>query len=143
MVYIRIHVVVRRHKNQIQVLQVQELLAQTGEMANFANHIKSTVGAFYVYLTLIFSFLFTILYVLGCPGNLRLDYRFEEIFTFLKHSLVSEFVFEPCNLLLEDETHSYYGHTAKHPVPQKSPVKLIVKPVTYGLHAVPQFKTQI
>ncbi len=49
-VYSRIYVVVRRHKNQIQILQVQEI-AQTGEMAYFASLIKSTVGVFYVHLT--------------------------------------------------------------------------------------------
>ena len=45
LVYIRIYLTVRRHKNQIQVLQVQQV-ALTGEMANFARLIKSTVGVF-------------------------------------------------------------------------------------------------
>jgi len=35
LVYIRIYLVVRFHKNQIQVLQVQQV-AQTGELPNFA-----------------------------------------------------------------------------------------------------------
>ena len=48
-VYIRIHLTVRRHKNQIQVQQVLQA-AQTGEMANFANLIKSAISVFYVYL---------------------------------------------------------------------------------------------
>ena len=49
MVYIKIYFVVRRHKNQIQVLQVQQV-TQNGEMANFASMVKSAVGIFYVYL---------------------------------------------------------------------------------------------
>ena len=48
-VYIRIYLAVRRHKNQIQTLQVQQT-AQTSEVANFASLIKSAVGIFYVYL---------------------------------------------------------------------------------------------
>ncbi|XP_078345989.1 adenosine receptor A2a-like [Oculina patagonica] len=49
MVYIRIYLAVRRHKNQIQALQVNEA-AQTTEMTNFASLVKSAVGIFYVYL---------------------------------------------------------------------------------------------
>ncbi|XP_078348996.1 melanocyte-stimulating hormone receptor-like [Oculina patagonica] len=49
MVYLKIYLVVRRHKNQIQTLQVQQV-TQTGEMANFASLIKSAVGIFYVFL---------------------------------------------------------------------------------------------
>ncbi|XP_078346718.1 adenosine receptor A2a-like [Oculina patagonica] len=49
LVYIRIYLVVRRHKNQIQALQFQQI-SQTGEMANFASLVKSAVGIFYVYL---------------------------------------------------------------------------------------------
>ena len=49
LVYIRIYLAVRRHQNQIQALQVQQI-AQTVEMANFAGLIKSAVGSFYVYI---------------------------------------------------------------------------------------------
>ena len=49
MIYIRIFLAVRRHKNQIHTLQVNEV-AQTTEMTNFASLIKSAVGIFYVYL---------------------------------------------------------------------------------------------
>ena len=49
LVYIRIYLVVRRHKNQMQALQVQQV-TQTAEMANFASLIKTVVGIFYVYL---------------------------------------------------------------------------------------------
>ena len=56
LVYIRIYLVVRRHKNQIQALQVQQV-AQTDEIANFASLIKSVVGIFYVYLLFLFCYL--------------------------------------------------------------------------------------
>jgi len=48
-VYIRIYFAARRHKNQIQTMQVQGG-AENGEIANFASLIKSAVGVFYVYL---------------------------------------------------------------------------------------------
>ena len=48
-VYIRIYFAARRHKNQIQALQVQEE-AENGEIANFVRLIKSAVCVFYVYL---------------------------------------------------------------------------------------------
>jgi len=56
MVYIRIYLAVRRHKNQIQVLQVQQV-AQSGEIANFSSNIKSSVGIFYVYLVFLVCYL--------------------------------------------------------------------------------------
>ena len=56
-VYSRIYVAVRRHKNHIQTQQVQEG-AETGEMAaNFASLIKSAVGVFYVYLLFLICYL--------------------------------------------------------------------------------------
>ena len=54
-VYIRIYFAVRRHKNQIQALQVQQV-AQNGEMANFASLVKSAVGIFYIYLLFIICY---------------------------------------------------------------------------------------
>ena len=63
MVYIRIYLVVRRHKNHIlsqnqnQDLQLQQV-AQNSEMAaNFASIIKSAAGIFYVYLLFWFCYL--------------------------------------------------------------------------------------
>ena len=56
MAYSWIYAEVRRHRNQIQALQVQEI-AQTGEMANFARLMKATVGVFYVYLTFLACYL--------------------------------------------------------------------------------------
>ncbi|XP_078349038.1 adenosine receptor A2b-like [Oculina patagonica] len=56
MLYIRIYLAVRRHKNQVQALQVQQV-AQTDEIANFASLIKSVVGIFYVYLVFLLCYL--------------------------------------------------------------------------------------
>ena len=59
-VYVKIYLIVRRHKNQIQSEQVKEV-AQTGEMTNFSALVKSTVGVFYVYLVFLVCYLpFTI-----------------------------------------------------------------------------------
>ena len=49
MVYTRIYLAVRRHKNRIQILQVQQVL-QAGDVANFTSLINSAVGIFHVYL---------------------------------------------------------------------------------------------
>ena len=56
MAYVRIYFAVRKHKNQIQVLQVQHV-AQTEEMANFSSLIKSSVGIFYVYFVFLVCYL--------------------------------------------------------------------------------------
>ena len=56
LVYIRIYLAVRYHKNQIQALQAQRA-AQAGEIANFASLIKSAVGTFYVYLVFLVCYL--------------------------------------------------------------------------------------
>ena len=56
MVYIRIYLAVRRHKNQIQVLQVQQV-AQAGEVTIFSSLVKSAVGTFYVYLVFLLCYL--------------------------------------------------------------------------------------
>ena len=56
MIYIRIYLAVRHHKNQIQALQVQNA-AQSSEMANFTSLIKSAIGTFYVFLVFLFCYL--------------------------------------------------------------------------------------
>ena len=56
LVYIRIYLVVRRHKNQIHALQVQQV-AQTHEMANRTRLVKSAVSVFYVYLLYLVCYL--------------------------------------------------------------------------------------
>ena len=49
LIYMRIYLVVRRHKIHIQSLRV----LQSGEMANFSGLINSAVGVFYIYVLLI------------------------------------------------------------------------------------------
>ena len=49
MLYFKIYLAVRRHRNQIQTLQVQQA-AQNGQTVNAARLRKSAVGVFYVYL---------------------------------------------------------------------------------------------
>ena len=56
MVYIRIYLAARRHKNQIQVLQVQQV-TQAKEITNFASLMKSAVGVFYVYVVFLICYL--------------------------------------------------------------------------------------
>jgi len=56
MIYVRLYLAVRRHKNQIQVLQVQQV-AQADEVANFASLMKSAVGIFYVYVVFLLCYL--------------------------------------------------------------------------------------
>ena len=55
-VYIRIFFTVRRHKNQIHSMQVQEV-THSDEIKNFVFLIKSTVSIFYVYLLLLICYL--------------------------------------------------------------------------------------
>ena len=55
-VYIRIYLIIRRHKNQIHSMQVQEV-AHSDEIKHFIVLIKSTVSIFYVYLLLLICYL--------------------------------------------------------------------------------------
>ena len=55
-VYIRIYVTVRRHKNQIHSMQVQEV-AHSDEIKNLIVLIKTAVSIFYVYLVLLICYL--------------------------------------------------------------------------------------
>jgi len=56
MLYFQIYFAVRRHRNQIQALQVQQV-AQIGQIANAAMLRKSAVGVFYVYLVFLLCYL--------------------------------------------------------------------------------------
>ena len=56
LVYVRIYLTVRRHKNQIQALQVQAA-GEFKEATSFARLIKSAVGIFYVYLVFLLCYL--------------------------------------------------------------------------------------
>ena len=67
-VYIRIYVTVKTHKNQIQAQQVQERV-ENGEIANFASLIKYALGILYVY----FAFLICYLPLFICLVVLRIN----------------------------------------------------------------------
>ena len=56
MIYIKLYLAVRRHKNQIQIMQTQQV-AQADEVANFACLIKSAVVIFYVYIVFLLCYL--------------------------------------------------------------------------------------
>ena len=89
--YIRIYFAVRRHKNQIQCLQVQQV-EQTGEMANIISVVKSAVGIFYVYLVFLACYLpyFVCLAVIDVTvscNSLKRFYFFSYTFVFLNSSL--------------------------------------------------------
>ena len=91
LVYIRIYLIVQRHKNQIQALQVQQV-EQTNEMANFAGLVKSAVGIFYVYLSFLACYLpfFTRLVtfkILDPSIALKRFYLLSFTFVFLNSSL--------------------------------------------------------
>ena len=55
-VYIRIYITVRRHKNQIHSMQIRDE-TQSEELKSFIVLIKSTVGIFYVYLVFLICYL--------------------------------------------------------------------------------------
>ena len=54
--YFKIYSAVRRHRNQIHALQVQQV-AENGEMTNFARRRKSALAAFYVYFVFLLCYL--------------------------------------------------------------------------------------
>ena len=54
--YCKIYLVIRRHRNQMQALQVQQV-AQNDEMTNFARLRNSALGTFYVYLIFLLCYL--------------------------------------------------------------------------------------
>ena len=55
-IYCRIYFIVRRHRNQMRALVLQQL-AQNGEMENAARLGKSAISAFYVYLVFLVCYL--------------------------------------------------------------------------------------
>ena len=66
MVCIRIYLAVRRHKNQIQVLQVQQVV-QTDKVANLSSFIKFAVGIFYGYFVSLVCHLFYLISFSSTP----------------------------------------------------------------------------
>ena len=107
-VYNRTYLPVRRHKNQNQVLQVQQV-AQAVEIEFFSSFIKSTVSLLHLYLVVLVCYL-PYFFFLSRHGSERSACRFKTIFSFLMYSCISWFLFESCNLLLEDETYSTRCH---------------------------------
>ena len=64
-----------------------------------------------------------------CLSNHQPEHRLEESFSFLTNSRISQFILEPHNLLLEDETHSTssHEHTEEHVLAQKFGIALMVE----------------
>ena len=58
-VYWRIYIVLKRHKNQIQSFQIQEVRqgVQNGDLSSFSKIRKSTHGTFYVFIVFLICFL--------------------------------------------------------------------------------------
>ena len=58
-VYWRIYLVLKRHRNQMEAIQIQGIrqVPQNGNMANFASIRKSALGVFYVYLVFLVCYL--------------------------------------------------------------------------------------
>ena len=91
LVYINIFLTTRRHKNQIQALQVQDL-GVNQETARFARLVKSAVGMFYVYLVFLICYLPFLICVVateihGPSIHLKSWYIFSMTLVFLSSSL--------------------------------------------------------
>ena len=90
-VYIRIYLTVRRHKNEIQSVQIRNE-AQSEEIKNLTVLIKSTVGIFYVYLVLLICYLpylicVTVIQIYGSTTALKTLYIYSVTLLYLNSSL--------------------------------------------------------
>ena len=90
-VYIRIYLTVRRHKNEIQSVQIRNE-AQSEEIKNLTVLIKSTVGIFYVYLVLLICYLpylicGTVIRIYGSTTALKTLYIYSVTLMYLNSSL--------------------------------------------------------
>ena len=90
-VYIRIYLTVRRHKNQIHSMQVQEV-AHSDEIKSFIVLLKSTVGIFYVYLVFLICYLpsficMAVIRVYGSSIALKQFFLYSTTLIFLNSSL--------------------------------------------------------
>ena len=91
MAYIRIYLAIKRHKNQIQALQMQDV-AQSAEMANFTSLVKSVIGTFYVYLVFLICYFpyfisLATLKIFGSSIALKKLYIFSLTLMFLNSSI--------------------------------------------------------
>ena len=89
--YCKIYVAVRRHRNQIQALQVQQV-AQNGQIANAARLRKSAVSAFYVYLVFLFCYLpqysgFVVVTISDLSTGAKVFFLFSTTLLFLNSAL--------------------------------------------------------
>ena len=80
MIYIRIYLAVRRHKNQIQALQVQQVTP--ADEVNFSSLIKSAVGIFYVYLLFLVCYSPYLISLLAKRMNGRIVLKGFSLFSF-------------------------------------------------------------
>ena len=90
-VYIRIYLTMRRHKNHIQSMQIRNE-AQSEEIKNFTVLIKSTVGIFYVYLVFLICYLpyficMAVIRIYGSSIVLKKLYLFSLTLMYLNSSL--------------------------------------------------------
>ena len=90
-VYIRIYLTVRRHKNQIHSMQIRDE-TQSEELKNFIVLIKSTVGIFYVYLVFLICYLpyficIVVIRIYGSSIVLKKLYLFSLTLMYLNSSL--------------------------------------------------------
>ena len=90
-VYIKIYLTVRRHKNEIQSMQIRNE-AQYEEIKNLTVLIKSTVGIFYVYLVLLICYLpylicVTVIRIYGSTTALKTLYIYSVTLMYLNSSL--------------------------------------------------------
>ena len=90
-VYIRMYLIIRRHKNQIRSMLVQDV-PQAAEMTNFAGLIKSTVGVFYVCLVFLACYLpylicIAVIKINGTSTTLKKFHLFALTVVFLNSSL--------------------------------------------------------
>ena len=84
-VYIRIYLTVRRHKNQIHPMQIRDE-TQSEELKNFIVLIKSTVGIFYVYY-LPFLICMAVIRIYGSSIVLKKLFLFSLTLMYLNSSL--------------------------------------------------------
>ena len=89
--YLRIYLTVRRHKRQIQSLQVQDI-SQSGEITNFLRLVKSAVDIFYVYLVFLFCYSpcfisVVLIKIFGSSVALKRFFLFSVTLVFLNSSL--------------------------------------------------------
>ena len=90
--YCKIYLAVRRHKNQLQVLQVQQVGQHNEVMVNVARQIKSAVGTFYVYLVFLICYLplfsINVVNAITGPGALiKTLFNYTRTLVFLNSSL--------------------------------------------------------